>query len=210
MPSTNPRAIADSTVHAIQPSHFAIIRSQISDTTNHRPSVPIADSCCRLYHTDALRIAESVQFSGGLFASAERCSSIDRSSRLVRLGIGGICLLVHRLACVTLFAVVSFAGLNAHAGSVVVGAVSVSGPSTERSWDNIINQSGMTVPYVSGTTSASTWLASNPQHLGNNTTIGFTNQNPTFNLDFDLGASYSLDRLVFWNYRFNGSAGVKS
>ena len=72
---------------------------------------------------------------------------------------------------------------------------------TGQPWTQTHDQSGLTIPYVSGVTPADAWLAGNPQHSGDNRTVGGSNQGlPT--VDYDLGATFALDRLVFFNYRF--------
>src|ERR1700712_2317132 len=76
-------------------------------------------------------------------------------------------------------------------GATVVGAAGVTGPTTvsNQPWSQTIDQSGLTVPYVSGVTDLQTYLASSPTHTGFNNASGFTLTNPTVNVDYDLGTS---------------------
>jgi hypothetical protein len=102
------------------------------------------------------------------------------------------------------------AASSAGAG-VIVSAVSVSGPSTvgSTSWQATINQAGLQTPYVSGVTDLATYLAGPSAHIGGNATLGVTLTNPVANVDFDLGSSQFVTDLLFWNYRFASSGGVR-
>ncbi len=79
------------------------------------------------------------------------------------------------------------------------------GPSTPLT--RMIDQSGLDVPFVSGTTEFDTYFASAPPKFaqaGSNGTNSwqsdFTFTLPlTGYVDFDLGASYRLDKLAIWN-----------
>jgi len=99
-----------------------------------------------------------------------------------------------------------------HGAGVIVGPVAVTDPPgvTTFSFANTINQSGLSVGYTSGVTDFDTYIALRPTQSGNNSIIGHTEQNPPVNIDYDLGASYPLLRLAFWNNRFSGASGVRS
>ena len=67
------------------------------------------------------------------------------------------------------------------------------------STDNTINQVGLSVAYVSGVTNVDAYVGLNPTH--NNSGNGWTsdNFNTIGNFDFDLGGTYSINRMLFWN-----------
>jgi len=78
------------------------------------------------------------------------------------------------------------------------------------SFDQTINQSGLSVPYVSGTTDFGTYVALGPIHTRNNTppNYGVSFSLPPVDVDYDLGSTYNVKEMAFWNYPFNFSAGV--
>lgn len=108
-----------------------------------------------------------------------------------------------------------FAGLiysvlatSAADGSVIVGATSVVNPPGIGSFgfENTINQSGLSVAYVSGVTNFDSYLALNPTHFGDNFTEGYTSSEPTVSFDYDLGQTFEIGRLALWFSRFPRSA----
>jgi hypothetical protein len=91
--------------------------------------------------------------------------------------------------------------------SLVIAPVGVTGPGDSNSftdWLRTIDQSGLTVPYVSGVTDFATFATLNPRHGGNNAAIGASDTMPG-NVDYDLGATYNVGQLLFWNSRFGGT-----
>jgi hypothetical protein len=75
-----------------------------------------------------------------------------------------------------------------------IGGSGINGPVSQ-----MVDQSGLFTPYVSGVTDYAAYIASNPFHSGYNASGTLAAGNP-FWVDFDLGASYLVDRLAFWNY----------
>ena len=76
-----------------------------------------------------------------------------------------------------------------------------------------INQSGLSAPYTSGVTDFAAYIASNPTHnsgpaansfAGHNNSLGFT----PFNLDFNLGGTFTLDAFALWNFGSNAFVNV--
>ena len=79
-------------------------------------------------------------------------------------------------------------------------------------WEQTINQSGLSANYVSGVTDFSTYVAGGPIHTRNNTPGNFAASFtlPPDDIDYDLGSTFNVQRMAFWNYPFNFSAGVAS
>jgi hypothetical protein len=75
-----------------------------------------------------------------------------------------------------------------------------------------INQSGLSPGYVSGVTNYATYIGSSPIHTRNNFPPNYaaTFTTPPANVDYDLGSTYLIDRLAFWNYPFMSPGGVTS
>jgi hypothetical protein len=80
------------------------------------------------------------------------------------------------------------------------------------SFDRTIDQSGLTVGYLSGVTNFGTYVAGLPTHVGSNSPPNFAASSTTApqNVDFDLGNSYSVNELAFWNYPFDHPGSVSS
>ena len=104
----------------------------------------------------------------------------------------------------------------AHAG-VVQSAAAVSGPppfpSSAHTWDKTIDQSGLVGGYVSGVTDFDTYVALQPRHFGQSSfPPNFAVSPATLPeaVDYDLGASFEILQLAFWNYPFPDSAGPSS
>ncbi len=110
------------------------------------------------------------------------------------------------------FSLVTLASLAGPAfGQVVLSPVAVSTaiPSFNGtvSPTNLINQSGIETPFVSGVTDFNTYFAVPHQVFGNSGDGGVNNWQsdtafqPGYQgfLDFDLGASYQLNKLAIWN-----------
>lgn len=100
-----------------------------------------------------------------------------------------------------------FASSSARA-DLVIGPVSVTEPPGVGSFGfiNTINQSGLSLGYTSGVTDFDSYIAFGPTHFGNNFTEGYTDAEPTVNIDYDLGQSLPIGRMALWFSRFPGSA----
>jgi hypothetical protein len=110
----------------------------------------------------------------------------------------------------TALAVTLIMGLNAAQGAVVLSPVSVVDSDlapfdATTGFENIINRSGITDPFVSGSTDFDTYFAEAGKPFGN---AHFTNgwqSEVSFDLpltgyiDFDLGEAYTIDRIAVWN-----------
>jgi hypothetical protein len=75
----------------------------------------------------------------------------------------------------------------------------------------LIDQSGLTAGFVSGVTDFDAYMAGNPRH----TTLfsgfeWFSNPSGITSgfMGFDLGATYQIDRLAFWNDEFSGTGSL--
>lgn len=78
---------------------------------------------------------------------------------------------------------------------------------------NIINQGALNSPFTSGVTDYGTYVGTTPTHGSNNDSpqwFGSRGLNGQGFIDFDLGASYDIDRLAFWSnpFRANRSTDV--
>ncbi len=107
-----------------------------------------------------------------------------------------------------LFAAQSQAGFITSAQSVVSAPPAI-GAFT---FDRTIDQSGLSIGYVSGVTDFNTYVSSSPIHTRNNTLPNYAASFslPPQNVDYDLGSTYGVQQLAFWNYPFQSSAGVTS
>jgi hypothetical protein len=119
--------------------------------------------------------------------------------------VKGVSLLV-LLAAVVCMAADVRADFVLSAQSVVAAPPPING----FTFDQTINQSGLSANYVSGVTDFSTYVASGPIHTRNNTPPNYAASFslPPVNVDYDLGSTYNVQRMAFWNYPFNFSAGV--
>ncbi len=101
---------------------------------------------------------------------------------------------------------------NATLGQFVLSPVAVIGTdlgtfSPTAPLESMINQSGIDAPFVSGTTDFDTYFATPGQPFGSPGDGGTNNWQSDFSfdlplmgyVDFDLGASYSLDKMAVWN-----------
>lgn len=68
---------------------------------------------------------------------------------------------------------------------------------------NLINQSGLSVGFISGVTDFDAYMAGNPTHANPSGTedVGYASPIGVASgiLDFDLGAAYTLHRMALWN-----------
>ena len=80
------------------------------------------------------------------------------------------------------------------------------------SFDRTIDQSGLTTHFISGETDFDAYVSTNPTHISTNVpqTHAFTSSRPDpyINIDYDLGAFYSIESLVFWNYGWPDSVAI--
>lgn len=70
--------------------------------------------------------------------------------------------------------------------------------------ENLINQSGLSSGFTSGTTDFDTYIGTAPTHTSPSSAVGggYLSANPGVTagtIDFDLGAEYQLSRMVLWN-----------
>jgi len=66
----------------------------------------------------------------------------------------------------------------------------------------LVDKSGLSVNYSTGDDLAG-YLALNPVGVNGGGTWASTNGNPTGNIDFDLGGSFSVAKMVLWNFAPN-------
>ncbi|HYG21902.1 MAG TPA: hypothetical protein VEH04_03905 [Verrucomicrobiae bacterium] len=115
--------------------------------------------------------------------------------------------LVRWLVCL---AAVLVPGLTSTSGQVVLSPASVVGntlgeSAPEASVTNMINQSGITTPFVSGSTHFDTYFATPSTVFANATASNNWQSEVVFTLplagtlDFDLGATYNVDKIAIWN-----------
>ena len=76
-----------------------------------------------------------------------------------------------------------------------------------------IDQTALTTNYVSGVTDYELYVAGNPQHVrttNDPAQYGSTASNtvPPLNIDYDMGATYMIGKVAFWNGPFNSSTGT--
>lgn len=119
-------------------------------------------------------------------------------------------------ACITCISVITFLPQTADAG-LIIAPVSVStnmgrfgNVGNGYRIDNIINGSGLSSPFVSGVTDFSTYIASNPTHLGSvaaNVWASQTGTN-TGHVDFDLGGQKTIAAFALWNAAQNSISRV--
>ena len=121
----------------------------------------------------------------------------------------------HKTSLVSL-ALVAFLAIAIDArAEVVLSATSViSAPPVlgAYSFDRTIDQSGLAIGYVSGVTDFNTYIGLSPIHTYSETPNSFA-ASPTAvpqNVDYDLGATYPVTKMAFWNYPFNTLGPVTS
>jgi hypothetical protein len=101
-------------------------------------------------------------------------------------------------------------GLSVAQGAVVLSPVAVVGSSlasynASTPYENMINRSGIDDPFVSGSTDFGTYFAEFGKPFGNANYTNNWQSELSFNLpltgylDFDLGDSYTIDRIALWN-----------
>lgn len=95
-------------------------------------------------------------------------------------------------------------GVMVTAGPAVAGLIlqpaSASSSQTQfGAADNARNQSGLSIGYTSLVTDFDTYIASNPLHDSLTQTNRWTSTSLPASIDFDLGGSYPIDRIAFWD-----------
>jgi hypothetical protein len=109
----------------------------------------------------------------------------------------------------------SFALLQSAQADVILSAQSVvSAPSaiTVYTFDRTIDQSGLSVNYLSGVTDFASYTSSDPIHAQGDQppTYAAANVASPFNVDYALGGTYGVNQLALWNYPFPTSGGLHS
>ena len=121
----------------------------------------------------------------------------------------------HKTSFVSLALAIFLAiAFDARAEVVLSASSVISAPPvlTGYSFDRTIDQSGLTIGYVSGVTDFNTYVGLSPTHVGSNSPENFAASPTTVpqNVDYDLGATYPVVRMAFWNYPFNTLGPVSS
>jgi len=98
--------------------------------------------------------------------------------------------------------------LEAKAASFIVSPVSATASSTTPGGygiGNTINQSGLSAGFISGVTDFDTYIAGNPTHtvFANFEWFGAAGTNSGV-VNYDLGASYSINAFALWNEESSG------
>lgn len=106
----------------------------------------------------------------------------------------------------SLVALALVAGLPLAQAGLILQPVSASSPTAtfiaQGSPTNTIDQSGLSTGYTSGVTNFDTYIASSPTHdssLIATLWLADPNVGSTVDLDFDLGGSYAIESMAFWN-----------
>ncbi|HMP06952.1 MAG TPA: discoidin domain-containing protein [Lacipirellulaceae bacterium] len=76
--------------------------------------------------------------------------------------------------------------------------------------ENVINGSGLSIPYISGVTDFNTYIASNPTHIGAAAANVWASQTGTYtgHVDFNLGGQKTIAAFALWNSAQNSSSRV--
>ena len=114
---------------------------------------------------------------------------------------------------ICLVAFMFFAGcLSSAKAGTIISAITADpgtmGTYSGYSATNIINESGLSIPYISGVDNFDTYMALNPTHsyvaAGNE---WFAAQNVLGSIIFDLGKVYNIGKLALWNEDSQGIEG---
>lgn len=93
--------------------------------------------------------------------------------------------------------------------NVIIGSVRISSPQGELGGHpliRIIDQSGLSAPYVSGVTDFAAYTATTTHNSAGTTNSGFTGAHlPPGQFTFDLGAPTTVDGFAFWDVQNPGS-----
>ena len=76
---------------------------------------------------------------------------------------------------------------------------------------NLVNATGLLSPYVNGVTDFDAYIATNPVHVGINTSRWFSTSSPpatTGNVDFDLGGAKVIESMALWNIGGNSDQNI--
>jgi hypothetical protein len=123
--------------------------------------------------------------------------------------------MLHNTSIVSIALVISLAVVIDARADVIRSANSViSAPPVigAYSFDRTIDQSGLTIGYVSGATDFNTYVGLSPTHVGSDSPENFAASPTTVpqDVDYDLGATYPVTKMAFWNYPFNTLGPVSS
>ncbi|MFO0953728.1 MAG: discoidin domain-containing protein [Isosphaeraceae bacterium] len=105
----------------------------------------------------------------------------------------------------------ALAAPRAASAQAVVGATNVTTNmgnfSSSTPIGNVIDQSGLSTGYTSGVTDFATYIAGNPTHFSASSGLDWISSTgvTTGNVDFDLGAAFTIDRFALWNIGDNDS-----
>ena len=91
------------------------------------------------------------------------------------------------------------AASSAVAGVILQPASATSTQTQFGAADNARNQSGLSIGYTSLVDDFATYIASNPLHNSQDQPNRWTSGPLPASLDFDLGGSFSIDKIAFWN-----------
>jgi len=117
---------------------------------------------------------------------SSRTASITKTLRFVFLGAAFV-------------AGVTIGPRCAVAGVILQPAAASSSQTQFGAPDNARNQSGLSIGYTSLVTDFNTYIASNPLHDSQTQTNRWTSNPLPASLDFDLGGTFSIDAIAFWN-----------
>jgi hypothetical protein len=121
----------------------------------------------------------------------------------------------HKTSLISLALVIFLAiAVDARAEVVLSASSVVSAPPvlTGYPFERTIDQSGLAIGYVSGVTDFNTYIGLSPIHTYSETPNSFA-ASPTAvpqNVDYDLGGTYLVTKMAFWNYPFNTLGPVTS
>jgi hypothetical protein len=107
-----------------------------------------------------------------------------------------------RLGAILAFAFTASAilPLSSASGRAILEPASASSTQTQfGAPDNARNQSGLSIGYTSLVTDFDSYLASNPLHNSQDQANRWTSTSLPASIDFDLGGTFTIDRIAFWN-----------
>lgn len=112
----------------------------------------------------------------------------------------------HKIVPILAAAALTLAASGASAATII-GAVSATASNTTPGFGigHTIDQSGLSVNYVSGVTDFDTYIGLSPMHSLSASTEWFGALGSTSaTVEYDLGAVFSIDRLALWNEESSG------
>ncbi|MGK7931513.1 MAG: PEP-CTERM sorting domain-containing protein [Microcystaceae cyanobacterium] len=96
-------------------------------------------------------------------------------------------------------------GQSAYAGVIRQATISTTAGNTSGNSNQIVDQSGLSSNYISGATDFDTFVAATTHDGSSFSSTGWLADSVDWTADFDLGASYEIDRLAIWNVDATGS-----